>query len=50
MYALRTIIHCESSVHAGQCRKQLQLDAYIYRGKGKGKDQPRTGHEGSEGE
>jgi len=48
MYALRTIIHCESPVHAGQCRKPLQLDAYIY--KGKGKDQPRTGHEGPEGE
>jgi len=45
-YALRKITHCETPVHAGQRRKQLPLDAYIYKGKG----QPRTGHEDPEGE
>jgi hypothetical protein len=48
MYALRTITHYEPSLHVGQCRKPLPLDAYIYKGKGKG--HPITGHEGPEGE
>jgi len=48
MYPLRAITHWETSVHAGQCRKPLPLDANTYKGKGKG--QPRTGHEDSEGE